>query len=32
MTKQQYLDTLLMMYRIRKFEMTAVDFFEKNIL
>ena len=32
MTKQQYLDTLLLMYRIRKFEMTAVDFFEKNIL
>lgn len=32
MTKQQYLDTLLMMYRIRDFEMTAVRFFEQNIL
>ncbi len=32
MTKQQYLDTLLLMYRIRLFELKAVDFFEKNIL
>lgn len=32
MTKQQYLDTLLMMYRIRAFEMTAVRFFEENKL
>ena len=32
MTKQQYLDTLLMMYKIRDFEMTAVRFFEQNIL
>ena len=32
MTKQQYLDTLLMMYRIRAFEMKALSFFERNIL
>lgn len=32
MTKQQYLDTLRLMYRIRKFELKAVDFFEKNLL
>ncbi len=32
MTKQQYLDTLLMMYRIRAFEMKAVSLFEENKL
>lgn len=32
MTKKQYLDTLLMMYRIRAFESKAVEFFETNVL
>lgn len=32
MTKQQYLNTLLMMYRIRAFEMKALSFFEENKL
>lgn len=32
MTKQQYLDTLLMMYRIRAFEMKALNLFEENKL
>lgn len=32
MTKKQYLDTLLMMYRIREFESKAVEFFETNVL
>lgn len=32
MTKKQYLDTLLMMHRIRAFEYKAVEFFETNVL
>ena len=30
MNKQQYLDTLLLMYRIRAFELKALSFFEQN--
>lgn len=32
MNKQQYLDTLLLMYRIRAFEQKALSFFEQNKL